>query len=94
MTLGEKLRALRTRRRWSQRELAARAKVRQALISQLESGRQTDTTGGNLRKLALALGCSVDFLAGMYNGSTDVPRPGPEGALRSGGMTELGFSPP
>jgi transcriptional regulator with XRE-family HTH domain len=70
MTLGERLRLLRTRRRWSQRELAERAGVRQALISQLESGKQADTTGANLRKLAFALGCTVDYLTG-YNGPAD-----------------------
>ena len=70
MTLGERLRRLRTRRRWSQRELAERAGVRQALISQLESGKQADTTGANLRKLAFALGCTVDYLTG-YNGPMD-----------------------
>jgi transcriptional regulator with XRE-family HTH domain len=71
MTLGEKIRALRTARRWSQRDLAARSGVRQALISYLESGKQDDTTGANLRKLAAALGCTVDYLAGVYNGPAD-----------------------
>ena len=73
MTLGEKLKTLRTQRRWSQRDLAERAKVRQALISYLESGKQADTTGATLRKLAFALGCTVDYLTG-YNGSQDPHR--------------------
>ena len=67
MTLGERLRRLRMARRWSQRELAERAGVRQALISQLESGKQQDTTSTNVRKLAFALGVTVDYLTG-YNG--------------------------
>lgn len=75
MTLGERLRRLRTQRRWSQRELAERAGVRQALISQLESGKQVDTTGRNLRKLAFALGCTVDYLTG-YNGPANPDTPG------------------
>ena len=74
MTLGEKIRQLRERRGWSQRELAQRARVRQALLSALESGRQQDTTGSVLRRLALTLGCTTDYLTGMYNGSADVPR--------------------
>ena len=64
MTLGERLRRLRTQRRWSQRELADRAGVRQALIAQLESGKQQDTTSANVRKLAFALAVTVDFLTG------------------------------
>jgi Predicted transcriptional regulators len=76
MTLGERLRHMRTLRRWSQRELAERAGVRQALISQLESGRQQDTTSANVRKLALALGCTVDYLTG-YNGAPWPPRRDP-----------------
>jgi transcriptional regulator with XRE-family HTH domain len=72
MTLGERLRQLRTRRRWSQRELAERAGVRQALISQLESGKQQDTTSANVRKLAFALGVTVDYLTG-YNDPDAVP---------------------
>ena len=71
MTLGEKLKTLRAQHGWSQRDLAERAQVRQALISYLESGKQADTTGANLRKLAAALGCTVDYLAGVYNGSAD-----------------------
>ena len=71
MSLGEKLKTLRQQRGWSQRDLAARARVRQALISHLESGKQADTTGSNLRKLASVLGVTVDYLAGVYNGASD-----------------------
>jgi transcriptional regulator with XRE-family HTH domain len=79
MTLGEKLKALRTRKGWSQRELAARSGVRQALISLLESGRQADTTGRNLRKLAMALAVTVDYLSGAYNDlDPEQPCPGAE----------------
>jgi len=85
MRLGERLRHLRTLRGWSQRELAERAGVRQALISQLESGKQRDTTSANVRKLALALSCTVDYLTG-YNGSSD-PRPCPGAAPSLDGMT-------
>lgn len=67
MTLGEKLKALRAQRGWSQRELAERSLVRQSLISLLESGRQADTTSRNVRRLAQALGVTVDYLAGVYN---------------------------
>ena len=65
MTLGEKIRKLRQQRHWLQHELAQRSGVRQALISELEHGRKTDTTGRNLCKLAVALGVSLDYLAGL-----------------------------
>jgi len=52
MTLGEKVKALREARGWSQAELARAGAVRQALLSELESGRKEDTTGSVLRRLA------------------------------------------
>ena len=66
MTLGEKSKWLHDERRWTQQALAQRAGVRQALISDLEQGRKTDTTGTNLGKLAWALGVSIDDLTGLY----------------------------
>src|SRR2546423_1682827 len=67
MALGEKLKELRERRGWSQHELARQAHVRQALISALETGKQADTTGSVLRRLARTLGVSIDYLVGLYN---------------------------
>lgn len=67
MTLGEKLKALREARGWTQQELARRAQVRQALLSELELGKKEDTTGRNLRKLAETLNVSVDYLVGKSN---------------------------
>jgi len=71
MTLGEKVKALRVARGWSQNELSRRAHVRQALLSELELGKKEDTTGRVLRRLARALNVSVDYLVGMYNGTSD-----------------------
>jgi transcriptional regulator with XRE-family HTH domain len=68
MNLGAKVKALRSERGWSQKELSRRAKVRPALLSELESGHKTDTTGSVLVRLAAALGCTVDYLAGVYDG--------------------------
>jgi transcriptional regulator with XRE-family HTH domain len=67
MPLGEKLKTLREEKRWSQRDLARQAKVRQALISERESGKKTDTMGQTLRRLARVLGVSVDYLVGTYD---------------------------
>ena len=86
MALGEKLKDLRERRGWSQHELARQAHVRQALISALETGKQVDTTGSVLRRLARTLGVTMDYLGGMYNGTVD-PSPCPGEALSCGGKT-------
>jgi len=66
MTLGERIKLVRDQRGWNQQELARRAHVRPALISELEGERKTDTTGSVLRRLARTLGVSVDYLIGMY----------------------------
>ena len=66
MKLGERLKALRADRGWSQRELARRAQVRHALLSELETGKKADTTGAVLTRLAQALGVSIDYLVGRY----------------------------
>ena len=67
MTLGERIKTIRDHRGWNQQELARRAHVRPALISELESGKKTDTTGSVLRRLARTLGVSIDYLVGLYN---------------------------
>ena len=66
MTLGERIKLIREKRGWSQNELSRRSGVRQALISELESGKKGDTTGVALKRLALTLGVTVDYLVGMY----------------------------
>ena len=66
MTLGERIKAVRELRGWNQQELSRRAHVRQALISELESGKKADTTGSVLARLARTLGVSIDYLVGMY----------------------------
>jgi transcriptional regulator with XRE-family HTH domain len=66
MTMGEKIYRARTQRRWSQAELAERTGVTQAVISRLESGVQRNPTTDVLRQLALTLGMSMDYLAGLY----------------------------
>lgn len=71
MTLGERIKRIRERRNLSQNELSRQSGVRQALISELESGKKQDTTGGALRRIALTLGVSVDYLVGMYNDGSE-----------------------
>jgi transcriptional regulator with XRE-family HTH domain len=74
MTLGDKVKALRERHGWSQRELSRRSGVRQALISELELNKKEETTSTTLRRLAQTLGVSMDYLGGMFN---ELPSPSP-----------------
>jgi transcriptional regulator with XRE-family HTH domain len=67
MSLGERLKLIRERRGLSQNELSRRSGVRQALISELEAGKKTDTTGGALVRLARVLAVSVDYLLGTFD---------------------------
>jgi transcriptional regulator with XRE-family HTH domain len=60
--LGSAVRMLREQERLSQEELAARAELEPALIAQVEAG-QVDPTWGDARRIAAALGTSVDRLA-------------------------------
>ena len=60
MPLGEKVRRLRSQRKWSQQELSRRSKVRQPLISRIESQADAGVSVDVLKKLALTLGCSAD----------------------------------
>lgn len=79
MTLGERLRTLRELAGLSQTALAERSKVQRPLISMLESGKQTGMTLDTARKLARALGVSLDMLAGPE--SDDDPAPAPLAAV-------------
>ena len=88
MTLGDRIKLVRDQRGWNQQELARRAHVRPALISELESGRKIDTTGSVLRRLAHTLGVTVDYLVGMYNGAID-PNVSPEEGRSLDGTTPL-----
>lgn len=69
MTLGKRIKSIRERRGLSQNELSRLSGVRQALLSELESGKKQDTTGFALKRLAQTLGVTVDYLVGMYEES-------------------------
>ena len=67
MALGARIKRERERHGWSQNELSRQAHVRQALLSELESGKRNDTPTSVLRRLARTLGVSMDYLAGLYD---------------------------
>jgi transcriptional regulator with XRE-family HTH domain len=66
MTIGERIKALRQKKGWSQRELARLAGVRHATLAELETGMRTETRTDIARRLAQTLGITVDYLVGMY----------------------------
>jgi len=78
VTLGEKVKQLRLKRRWTQDELAKRAQVRAPLVSELESNKKLDTTGSVLRRLAWTLGVSIDYLVGVYDALGEPRQPQPQ----------------
>ena len=61
--LGERLRELRIREGWSQRELAERSRISQTTISQIENGKR-NPSADVLKRLVGALGVSANFLLG------------------------------
>ena len=64
--IGERIKYLRDKRRFTQIELATRSGVPQSLISRLESGSRGNPSADVLRGLATALGCTTDYLIGMH----------------------------
>ena len=71
MTFGERLQELRELRGWSRTELARRAEVSHTLVTLIEQGKRPNPTLGVLRKLAAALGVTLDMLAGDSEGETE-----------------------
>lgn len=70
MHIGERIKRQRLERRLTQTELAERSGVRQSLISRLENGTRDNPGADVLRRLARALGCTTDYLVGMYEEDT------------------------
>jgi transcriptional regulator with XRE-family HTH domain len=62
--LGSAVRMLREQERLSQEELGARAQLDPSLIARIEAG-EADPTWGDARRIAAALGTSVDRLAAL-----------------------------
>jgi transcriptional regulator with XRE-family HTH domain len=79
MPLAERIKRAREERGWSQGELARRAGVRRATISDLETGKLEDTRVSTLRNIAKALRVSVDYLIDMeYDRRTPPGQPAVE----------------
>jgi transcriptional regulator with XRE-family HTH domain len=68
MTIGERIAQLRTKRHMRQTDLAREAQVPLSTISMLEGGvrRGEGLSVETARKIARALGVTLDYLCGMY----------------------------
>ena len=71
MTLGRRIKDRRLKMRMNQKELSAASNLSQATISRIENGRVQQLKSENLKRLAIALGVTVDYLIGR----TDRIRP-------------------
>jgi transcriptional regulator with XRE-family HTH domain len=67
MSLAEHLKRARENKGWSQRELGRQAGVRYPSISELENGIRTSMSTDTAKKLARALGVSIDHLVGTWD---------------------------
>ena len=67
MTIAQRVKRLRMYRGWDQSELAERAAIDRTLLSRIESGGTLNPGANVLKGLARALGCSIDYLVGLYD---------------------------
>lgn len=66
MNFGKRLAAKRRAKGWSQRELAREAGVSHTIVSGVEKGSRYSISTEAAKKLARALGVSVDYLIGTF----------------------------
>jgi len=67
MTIGARVRHEREKRGWTVRELARRAAVSPGAVSKLEGGARLSPSLDLGKRLAKALGVTLDYLVGMYD---------------------------
>jgi len=80
MTIGTRVRREREKRGWTVRELARRAAVSPGAVSKLEGGSRVSPSLELGKRLAKALGVTLDYLAGMYDEEeVDPSAPRPSG---------------
>ncbi|MDO8485716.1 MAG: helix-turn-helix domain-containing protein [Candidatus Limnocylindrales bacterium] len=66
--VGAALRAIRVRKRWRQKDLAAKAKVSRTMIGRIEHGRLTAVPLGSIRRAAHALDARLDTVVRWQGG--------------------------
>ena len=70
MSLGQRVKALKTKLGMNQKELADKSGITQATISRIESEKVQQLKSDALSRLAEALGVTVDYLVGRTNALT------------------------
>jgi transcriptional regulator with XRE-family HTH domain len=65
--MGDRIKKRRQELRLSQQELSNLTGVRRATISDIESGKQPGMSVDTARRLARALGVSIDYLVGTWD---------------------------
>jgi transcriptional regulator with XRE-family HTH domain len=73
MLLGQRIKQRREQLGLSQIDLARLADIPQPRLSEYERGAKTDMTLGTAKRLARALGCSIDYLAGTWDDEAAPP---------------------
>lgn len=71
MSIGDRIRQRREQLGMTQQQLAEVMQMRQTAISRLEHGGVPNPTAAVLKRLALALRCSIDWLVGLYDDDPD-----------------------
>jgi transcriptional regulator with XRE-family HTH domain len=66
MTLGDRVKARRLRLGLTQDDVARRARIRRPTITELETNRRFTVKSDVLKRLAVALQCSTDYLLETY----------------------------
>ena len=74
-TLGDRIKQRRTQLALSQYDLAREAEVRRERIAELETNRRFTIASDALKRLALALRCSADWLIGLYDDDVSEQKP-------------------
>ena len=86
MTFGEKVKQRRVQMQMNQKELAEAAEITQATISRIESGLVRQLKSEALKRLAIALDVSADYLVGITDKEKSRRRGFLGFILRKGGL--------
>jgi transcriptional regulator with XRE-family HTH domain len=98
MLLGQRIKQRREQLGLSQIDLARLADIPQPRLSEYERGAKTDMTLGTAKRLARALGCSIDYLAGTWDEEeapppAAAPRPAAAASARRRGRPRVVATP-
>jgi len=71
MSLSQRVRQRRGYLGMSQKDLAQQLQMAQTIVSRIERGENTNPGAEVLKRLAIALRCSIDWLLEMYDETAD-----------------------